>query len=168
MRSNAIEGESTAVGNSSTKERFTGIVMRCSMNEKCFQIISGIVYPHIEFVARRYSAQRFGLSGHSRAPGGIRRRKHVIIRAIAQSQLVPTLEIQRTRSRPKSWPNTVFDALHKRATNIQYAGRPRFFSIAQRGRHEFLQFVAQKWLSSWWGCSFVPRTKMRFNEHLTK
>jgi len=72
--------------------------MRRGMNEECFQIISGIVYPRIEFVARRYSAQRFGLSGHSRAPRGIRRRKHVIIRAIAQSQLVPTLEIQRPAS----------------------------------------------------------------------
>lgn len=30
------------------------------MNEECFQIISGIVYPRIGFVARKYSARRFG------------------------------------------------------------------------------------------------------------
>jgi len=87
--------KSTAVGSSSTKERFMGIVMRHSINEECFQIILDILYPRIGFVARRYSAQRFGPLVHSRTPRGIRWRKHVIIRAIAQSQLVPTLGIQR-------------------------------------------------------------------------
>lgn len=80
--------------------------MRCSMSEECFQIISGIVYPRIEFVARSIQ-QRFGLS---RVPRGIRRRKRVIIRAIVQSQLVPTLDRDpKTRPyRPKLWPNTEY------------------------------------------------------------
>lgn len=37
-------------------------------------------------------AERVGLSGHSRAPTSIRRRKRVIIHAIVQSHLVPTLD----------------------------------------------------------------------------
>lgn len=100
-----------------------------SMNEKCFQIISGIVYPRIEFVARRNSAQRFGLSEHSRAPRGIRRRKHVIIRAIAQSQLVPTLEIQRDPARigPSRGQIQSIDPLCKRAMIPGTLARTRAF-----------------------------------------
>lgn len=98
------------------------------MNEEYLQIISGIVYPRIEFVARRNPAQRFGLWEHSRAPRGIRRRKHVITRAIAQSQLVPTLEIQRTaRIGPSRGQIQSIDPLCKRATILGTLADARFF-----------------------------------------
>jgi len=135
--------KSTAVGSSSTKERFMGIVMRHSINEECFQIILDILYPRIGFVARRYSAQRFGPLVHSRTPRGIRWRKHVIIRAIAQSQLVPTPS--RSNDPPVSaqvvWPNTV--SIHC-VEEWWYSTRPTaLFSITRKRLHGFMRFVAK-------------------------
>lgn len=119
------------------------------MSEECFQIISGIVYPRIEFVARSIQ-QRFGLS---RAPRGIRRRKRVIIRAIVQSQLVPTLDRDpKIRPyRPKLWPNTEY----------RVKEHVRFFIITRKTENFYS--LSQNWL---WiqRQRFISITKMQFNK----
>lgn len=111
--------------------------MRCGMNEECFQIISGIVYPRIGFVAR--SIRSFACAKrHSPKKA----RNYPCNRA--KPVIVPTLDPRDPKTRPKYrlklWPNTEY-RVKERDTY------PLLFFITRK-TWEFLRSITKSSLDS--------------------